>query len=336
MLNVFYKNFRLTLWLTTFSLVASKFMIMRKFCLILLVYLLLICPPRAFAQILGTSPSRLDLGVVEPGERRLVSFYVFSRDFSDLWIKVNPLYEDPLSIFSIINKKVLENVSQEDSTTWLEFIENPVKLKPLPPKIAFLKGIAKSASEVSFFLKVPENAEPGYHAIYIRPESITKLPTKTGIGISVRAFIQFPLIFYVKGVAIRKAKIIDIVPRRVDKKLELRVITKNEGTVTLISRIKELKITNENTTKTFSSNWVVLKPGEIKSISITLDKSVEPGNYTTTALLSYGTGIDIFNTTLEIPEIYEIKEKKEVKFPLAYILLFLIILLTLIVYFKIR
>ena len=89
--------------------------------------------PTAVAQKqyrVGVSPLVLDIGTIEPGERRIATFFVITSSSNDILVELSA----NRGVTDFFNRAgyetMINNYSEEDASLWVSFFENPVLLEP--------------------------------------------------------------------------------------------------------------------------------------------------------------------------------------------------------------
>jgi len=260
---------------------------MKLFILSSLTFLLLFSVSNAQLSV-GVSPPSLDLGEIEPGTSKIVKFNVVavSKDISVVRLSASRGSTD-----LITRKDILLNLSEEDISSWVEFISNPVKLKETETSLR-TGGRIKGAKEIAFILHVPKDAEPGYHIGLINLHPV--IPASSRM-FTLQSIVPFTFIFKVPGKAIRDGRIMELSSGRYDHgRLEVNVYFKNTGTVTLRPKPAKIEIFDEDNKilASLTTDCQVIKPGEIKRLTAFWSvNGMEIGNYNATAEVDYLTGI---------------------------------------------
>lgn len=306
--------------------------------LIFLAFALLLFLPFSFSQtILGVTPSFAEIEKVERGEARVLSFYVVSLTDEEILVSLSSKDGDVSSFASKYGSKVL-NFSEESVSAWIEFIKNPVKLEAPSPKLAKLRNIVKGAREVNFVLKVPEDAEPGWHMFKIRPFPVISTGTRSGVGAVMMTVVEITYVFRVPGTAIRSGEITNVyVGERNENRLPIYIEFENDGTVSMNIKITSLQLVKDGKIiKEFSGPTVLSKPKKLMNITTYLDVSgVSSGYYTLFVNASYTTGKSDYFQTIYIPPASTkplVSEKREI----SWWLIISIVLIALIVIAVVR
>jgi len=248
---------------------------------------------------IGVSPPILDLGIINPDSSRIVRFNLLSTSTEVVLTYMTPLNEN-LDWFKRSDyKNYASNFSEQNIISWVEFISNPVEVKLTQG------GTIKGANEVTFILKVPNDAEPGYHTGMIKLDPMG--PEKKAM-LNIKAVVPFIFIFRVPGNAIRDARIIDVVPGDYSRdNLNLKMFVQNTGTVTLQSYKGIIDIFDKNDKKivTLSTGGNNIKPGETSTFNVLWPVSnVDEGVYDAKITFDYSTGLVSKNTTIKVTKVH--------------------------------
>ncbi|MEM5799562.1 MAG: hypothetical protein QXZ43_02770 [Candidatus Aenigmatarchaeota archaeon] len=283
-----------------------------------------------YSQVtVGVSPPVLDLGEINRGETKIAKFYVITSTQDTLIVRLEAT-RGKADFFTPTNYwQYLSNYSEEDTKTWISFISNPIDLEPIN-----LPGTnIKSSREVTFILKVPEDAEAGYHTAYIMLDP--KTPRQTTKPISIRTVFPLTILFKIPGDAIRDGKIYDTKFLGSDADTTyFNSIFQNTGTVTILITSGEVKIYNSSEDYVASAYIpsTYVKPGETKNIRSLTSIALPEGDYKLQTVVYFSSGFAEKNSTISVFKTsfsYELKEKE--KFP--WWLIIIIILVVLLAYY---
>lgn len=293
----------------------------------------------------GVSPSILDAGEIERGSSKILSFYIVTVSEEELLVQLASM-EGKLDFFNKPDyKDLVFNYSEEDSSKWVEFLRNPVELKPTGETLETTGGgIIKAWKEVNFILTVPEGADPGYHNLMISPLPFVTSEVEGRMGVAIRAVTDIPILFKVPGTAIRKGTILDVSSGNyAGDRLEINTFFQNTGTVTVSARAGPIEIYDKygRLIETLRSNLAYVKPGETEILKSYLDiKDLDLGEYDVIANVSYGTGYASKQSTIiiyERPAVVEPAPPEELpQFPLWLLIIPVIIIITYIIYRRVR
>lgn len=177
----------------------------------------------------GISPNYIDLGQLEKGSSHSAGFRVFSQSPESVIVKMES-YSSGIDTIKVKYPGMLEKFSEEDESNWISFVKNPLEMEPA-------SSDSRSWKEVNFFISIPKNAEPGYHAIIIRPSLYVPDEKMGKVGSRVIGVTAFIVLFYVKGDAVREGMILDVVKSGYSgDKIEFSTHFQNTGTVTLYAK----------------------------------------------------------------------------------------------------
>ena len=296
--------------------------------------------PEYYAQLtVGVSPPILDLGELEPGTSKIARFYLVTSSKEKFFVYMNPTKDD-ISTFATRYKDFVNNYSEEDVSSWVEFLSNPVELREIQEGENTKAGVAiAGAREIIFILKIPKNAEPGYHSgmINLNPTTFKGAPSM----ITIKAVVPLKFIFKIPGKAIREGKILEISSGNyMDDKLYANVYFQNTGTVTMGVGPGRVNILDERgSLGSLSTNFAYVKPGEtIKFFGFWFPEDIELGKYNATAKIDYFTDSAFKQSVIDVykrptPPVGKVIEKEFV-FPWwAIVLLFIIIVIIALIYY---
>lgn len=221
----------------------------------------LILSQTALGVSIGSSPPMAELGIVKSGEERLIEHLITSDYGKDMEISLS--YIDPQKAtleegFPRIFYVNLSKVSDQPLAGWVSFPQPKIvvraekKLFYLGKQPAWANGVSKA------ILRLPENAEPGYHLGSISLSPILG-GSGSGAGLSIIGLSRPGFVFVVDGEAERNGEIIDI--KSSDGKIA--TIFKNTGTVTIASR-STVEIDGES----HDGGLRLVKPSEIAEFSV--------------------------------------------------------------------
>ena len=277
-------------------------------------------PHHANALGIGVSPGVIDLGDVQRGSKLTVSFYLISNTNKPIPVHLSyiPVHRD---VFMKESKSpyvfVPQECSEEDISSWIEFTENPYLLDPSNVKVIKLPDGTEIRynQKATFILRVPKNAEPGYHAGAINIIPSLNPGVTGGAGVATIGITRLLFFFRVPGVAIREGEIIDFeAEREAQDRVRVDVLFKNSGTTTISATLKELRIYDEygNVKKLLVGSTAKVKPGETVILSGYWydEKGVPSGDVKARAVVNYMTGSSVKEDTLRIPAEIVAKAKK--------------------------
>ncbi len=310
-----------------------------RYILTLILFLILITPG-IHAQSVGVSPVVLNLNEIQPGTSRIVRFYVVTASDEVLLVQLVKTKGDIDMLKKNEYKDVLMNYSDQDILPWIEFIKNPVELVKSEETSKTKAGSTiKGAREVNFIIKVPKDAEPGYHMGVITLDPLTP---KTGRTVSIKTIVPFTFIFKVPGKAVRDGKIFEVSSGSYyNDGLIINIFFQNTGTVTISTLPLEIKISDKknNPVDSLSSAAVYIKPGEMKQLTALWHiENVELGNYNAEVKIDYVSGYALKKSTIEVygkPLIVPARVvEKEFVFPWWVFVILALIVIVAYIYYK--
>jgi hypothetical protein len=278
----------------------------RVLALIGVLTLLFFCGKSLAAEfVVGVSPPIVDLGEIGRGESKIVKFYIVTPSTEPLIVNLER-EQGSLDFFSRdAYKPFLYNYSEEVLTSWAEFLVNPVELKPTNESLKTAAGEVRGWREVSFILNVPNNAEPGYHLLRIKPLPAVPSEVLGQAGARVVAVTGVNVLFKIPGDAKRDGIILDVVPGSyIGNRLEINTYFKNTGTVTVSARASHEIVANNTSIANITSSTELVKPGELKVLKAYLDVYKDmPQEIEARTTVSYTTGSDSKVFKLSLPPI---------------------------------
>jgi hypothetical protein len=177
----------------------------------------------------GISPNFADLGEVERGSSHSVTFRVFSRSSETLLVFMED-YRAGVETIKAKQPALMQGFSEEDASSWITFMKNPTEIGPAA-------GEERNWSDFSFFINIPNNAEPGYHAVMLRPSIYVPEQNMGRVGSRVVGVTSFLVVFRVSGKAERNGIILDTVrSSQSSSQVELSTYFQNTGTMTLYAK----------------------------------------------------------------------------------------------------
>ncbi|MFB6145136.1 MAG: hypothetical protein ABEJ99_01375 [Candidatus Nanohaloarchaea archaeon] len=272
---------------------------------------------QAAAVSVGAAPGVKDLGTLNRGQTYEVTFYITTNAKEPF--EIDPQYSSPLtSIFQRYGNRAYDfnpdNASQESIKSWVKFRnKGRYVIDPSTVKVIRLAngGMTRAAGKVTFDIRVPNDAEPGYHAgaLELHPDFSTG-----GSGNQVRLIAQPHLLFTFKvpGVAVRDLKVTRVRGLRSgDNSARLLVNVKNTGTVTTQITKSDFKVLSKDgeSMAELSPGGAIIKPGEVKRIKMTWTQpdELKAGNYVLRGTSDYMTGKAFVDQPFSITDFIQIK-----------------------------
>ncbi|RLJ05008.1 MAG: hypothetical protein DRP08_00310 [Candidatus Aenigmatarchaeota archaeon] len=315
----------------------------KKSIILILLFILAFYSKLCLSLSVGTAPGLLNLGDVKPGDRVVGMFYILTNAENDMLLGLSsvPPHIDTF-MKSGISGFIPQNASEESVVDWVSFPENPVFISSKNPEIVVRLPSGKLISantDVEFILNVPKDAEPGYHigAINLNPQ----LPSgsASGTAVSTIGITRFYFVFHViPEPAIRDGTVVNVFAERAGKNLvRLDTIFRNTGTVTMIARLNELKLFDEdnNVVAVLKGGEKKITPGSTDIISIFWrGDNAKPGKYTAKLVVDYSTGLISKRYNVEVPQVITAAlPPKPSKFP-WWVIVLIVFFLLFIVYWK--
>jgi NADH:ubiquinone oxidoreductase subunit 3 (subunit A) len=281
----------------------------------------------------GISPPLVDLGEVEPGSTQLVKFFIVTRSDEPLLVKLDP-QEGNMDFFSRdAYRKFIHNYSEQQVVGWTEFLSNPVELEAADAD-------SRGQREINFLLDIPEDAEPGYHVLMVRPTPSTVRGDAGPVGAQIITLVLLNVVFKVAGEAERNIDMVSIEPGEfasVDNKIGIYTVVKNTGTVTsttmLIQKMFDL---DGNLVGESRSNKFKLRPYETRNVRVVFSSIPVEGDYRIQTIMDFVTNATSVDSTISLYPTFTafaIAEPSE-GFPLVYIIVIIIILALAFYYYR--
>ena len=287
---------------------------------------------------IGVSPSIIDLGNIERDTDELVKFNIISPHGEKILVYLE-IGGGNFNFFSGEKYGSLSsNYSEENPIPWLKVLNNPVEMKETDEDLA--NGNVRMTKEVDLILKIPKDAEPGYHLLSVIPTPKIRNDVTGQVGTQMVAVSPIRILFNVPGEAMREAKILDISSVRSGDRLRLDTYLLNSGTVTISARATEILIRDEegNLVGSSTSNVEYIMPGEIKTLKAYVPfDGIEPGTYNVFVDVDYMTGSTRLNSVIKITEAATEKMtgdvyKPEIGFNWWFLIIPLFIILAILIY----
>jgi hypothetical protein len=242
----------------------------------------------------GITPSKVDKGVQEPGEKFFVSFNVVSGQTEQLDVSLDTATADVTAFQQLNDRETAENYSEQRCDGCIEFLKAGGQLREYTRD-----GSINQWKPVEFFVTVPDDVEPGYHMLAVTPQPTTA----SGSGsVGVVSSATFPVIFRVPGKAVRSTRLLGLqTGKTTDDRQHIVATLYNDGTVTVTTRTA-IRVPADDGPATLQAGTRRLAPGETAQVTgrIPTDQlTVQNGTFTANATVDYGTGMDRFTTRLQ-------------------------------------
>jgi hypothetical protein len=305
--------------------------------LLIIGIILILLPETSFAVAefsVGVSPSIVDLGMLSRGSTNIVKFFLVTPSTEPLLVYLNP-ERGNIDFFATHNGNLITNFSEEDTSTWVNLLKNPVELTPSNQTLQTVAGQISGWREVNFLVDVPNNAEPGYHIAKVKPAPSVPSEIVAGAGARVVAVTYVTVLFDVPGDSERQGVILDVNSGGfIGNELEIRTYFQNTGTDTISARAYQSIYKNVTGVSNISSSIEFVKPGETKVLMSYLPMTgISLDSYDVKTTVSYTTGIASRNSTISISNKPAAIAQQPEAFPLwILIFVFIIILIAVLIY----
>ena len=266
---------------------------------------LLAAPAGVQGLQVSIAPSTMDLGDMVPGDSKYIEFFVVSDHDQGLLVDLNKK-----GVFrSFFNPDkgrwrynfVAEEASEEDISGWLTLMDSSIVVPP-EQQLQYLEqgGAAYANKKAGFFIEVPADAEPGYHAGVISPYPKTGAQG-SGTGLGIIQVAEMTYVVNVLGDAKRDAEIIDVkVSRETPGLAKLNIFIKNKGTVTVSVIADDVEISGRGIEKNLKSGEVVIEPGSVGNAQVPFSITDMEGKYAVDVHAEWSTGEDWFSGSIDI------------------------------------
>lgn len=259
-------------------------------CLILVIFTV---QNAAALSSIGTGFGYKDLGTIERGETREVTFYIVSDAENTFELKAN--YENPLysRVFGDASQ-VKNEFSREPISSWIEFQKDSYLIDPGETTRRQLEsGVVNSQGSVTFTISVPPNAEPGYRVggVGLNP---TSSDSGTVVGSRNIVIARPTFSFRVPGEVQRDIDLVDLQGVRVgDNSAQIVAEFRNTGTVTTLMNGGTIPVLNEAGQKEgeIQIGQEIIEPGEYAQKAVTWrGNNVDGGEYYLEGQVNFMTG----------------------------------------------
>lgn len=237
----------------------------------------------------GVSPGTVNLGNMEKGTTKMVDFYVTTPSDETILVRLEPQRGDISFYERSSYSGYVNNCSEEEATSWVRIINNPVEIRPSNGTLS--GGSVRGKEIISFLLDVPDNAEPGFHVVHVSPLPSTPSESIGDIGSRVVAVTSLGVIVNVSGSAVRKGAILDVeTGSYVGNRAELKTYFQNTGTVTVSTKIINRIYNESGVVKELISETQYVKPREIRTFTTYIPADVPRASYDVYTQADYTTG----------------------------------------------
>ena len=287
----------------------------------------------------GVSPGVVKMGKVEAGTTEIVTFFIITPSEETLLVSLEPI-RGRLDFFNKGGyKDLIFNFSEEDVTSWVNIINNPVELKPSNETLVMPGGVIRGQREITFLLEIPKDADPGYHLVNINPVPRAPPEEMGQVGTRIIAITSVNVLFNIAGEAVRRGVILDTEEGKYNgENLEIKTYFQNTGTTTITAKARQkIYDSEENLVKELSSHMDYFSPGEIKPLKSYLTTTgLSLGDYKIFTTVDYTTNTTTKASTITLKEIPEIVPKEELIIPVWLIILALILIAMILIYRRIQ
>ena len=260
-----------------------------------LVILVVFLASTASADSIGVAPGFTDFGEIQRGESRVANMYITTSGY-DGPFAVAPETGEPLTSTFMDAQDSPVSVGEyngEEIDDWIRFEQNTYTVTPgntTPYTLADGTPV-NAAGQVKFYIDVPQDAEPGYHAgmLNVNPQLGDG---GSGFGASARGQSMYTFVFRVPGNVERSLDVIDARGIRTgedEARIDMRVA--NRGTVTTAIQGADVDVYNRQTRELVGSpgiGYYSLAPGESTVISSSINsENISQGSYQMNGSLEY-------------------------------------------------
>lgn len=262
----------------------------------LILILLLAAANSVSAQSVGAAPGEVRLGEIDRGEEETFNIYFTSSGTTEPF-EVSLKYQEPFR-GSILGGNTYinpEEFSEQEIESWVSFSEETYTIDPSSDTVQNLAdgSTVRADGSAEITVRVPEDAEPGYHGgqIQVNP----KFPSGSGFGARVLGLARPSFYFRVPGDVERRIEYRGIEAVRTDENQAQIVATfRNTGTVTTALAGGEADISKRdegNVGTALLNTNLRIPPGETRRMDTRwTSNNVEGGNYEISGTVDYRTG----------------------------------------------
>lgn len=265
---------------------------MKRLCLVILMVFL---ASMASAESIGVAPGFQDFGEIQRGESRVANMYITTAGY-DTPFGVAPEVDEPLTSTFMDAQDSPVSVDEytgEDIDGWIRFEQNTYTVTPgnTTPYTLEDGTPVNAAGQVEFYIDVPQDAEPGYHAgmLNVNPQLGG---SGSGFGASARGQSMYTFVFRVPGNVERSIEVIDARGIRTgedEARIDMRVA--NRGTVTTAIQGADVDVYNRQTQELIGNlgiGYYTLTPGESTVISSNIrSENISQGSYQMNGTMNY-------------------------------------------------
>lgn len=290
----------------------------------ILILLLLFLPFANAADFsVGVSPNIVFLGDVSPGDQKIVKFGIFSVSTDPLLVYLSSQNGD-FDFFAKGYKEYMPAFSEQQTTSWIEFLSNPVEINPEERKVG------RGWTDINLLLNVPKDAEPGFHVVYITPYPTVYGQVNAPVGTTIVSVVRVSIIFYVKGDAKRDGIILDTTAAGYSEHgFTAKTFFQNTGSETIQAYAKN-KVYDQNGSLIgeFESSKSYVKPEETFMFETPVYAQLPEGEYSVDSKVLFTTG-DATKTgmvTLFVPAATEQQVQPKTGLPWTTVLIIIVLI----------
>lgn len=263
---------------------------MKKLCLAILMLFLV---STVSAASIGVAPGFQNFGEIQKGERRVANLYITTSGYDNPF-PVAPEMGDPLTSTFMNSEGPVppSQYSGESIDSWITFAQDTYTVTPgNTTSYTLQNGVpVNAAGKAKFYVDVPLNAEPGYHAgmINVNPQLGN---SGTGFGATARGQSMYTFVFRVPGNVVKDISVVDVRGIRTgenEARIDMRIA--NRGTVTTVIRGADVGVYRLGGQKVgeVDMGYYNLKPGETTVVSTSINSgSISQGSYRINGTISY-------------------------------------------------
>ena len=248
----------------------------------------------------GVESTLVDLGSLEKESENIASFRLVTTTPESFLVSLNkePGTKDFFSRLGYRDK--IMNYSEENIMDWVEVSEDSVELETISGD----HGIIGAQKKVSFIVKIPEDAEPGYHIFRIKPIPILSGETIGQVGAKVVAVTSVNFLFNIEGEAIRDGIILDVLAGgKQGNRLLTNTYFQNTGTMTITARATQGIYRNGELIAESESAKELIAPGKMGALTVPFNVAgLSEGDYYVSTTVDFLTGSVSKNSTINIAE----------------------------------
>lgn len=276
----------------------------------LIVSLILLFIGGSSATFIGTSPGVGEHGTLERGETYQFSFNVLTSAGTDFTI--TPAVKEPRTQFFEPDGENdpyefdEEKASREDISDWVSFSQTNYRINPETE----VEG-TNAEGQIDYFIEVPRDAEPGYHAASIVMNN--NLNSQSDGTIATLGVIEYSFVFKVPG-EVEKRLTVDNIRglRSGDDRAVVELDVTNEGSVTVMLENYSSSIYTTNGEKIDGLEDrpnQKIAPGEKKTIQTNwfYSEDITAGEYRLRGSMDYMTGSAFLDDSFDISSFIEIE-----------------------------